>query len=54
VLALLVELAPLLCERARSTAAKLGLTGVEVRTGDAGVTGVTGVTGVMCGCLARV
>ena len=53
-LALLVELAPLLCERARNTAAKLGLTGVEVRTGDAGVTGVTGVTGVMCGCLARV
>lgn len=37
VLALLVELDPLLCERARSTAAKLGLTGVEIRTGDAGV-----------------
>lgn len=36
--ALLVELDPLLCERARSSAAELGLTGVEIRTGDAGVT----------------
>jgi len=38
VLALLVERDPLLCERARSTAANLGLSGVEIRTGDAGVT----------------
>ena len=37
VLALLVELDPVLSERARRTAAELGLTGVEVRTGDAGV-----------------
>jgi len=36
--ALLMELDPLLCERARSSAAELGLTGVEIRTGDAGVT----------------
>ncbi len=36
--ALLMELDPLLCERARSTATELGLTGVEIRTGDAGVT----------------
>jgi hypothetical protein len=35
--ALLVELDPVLCERARSTAAQLGLTGVEVQTRDAGV-----------------
>jgi hypothetical protein len=35
--ALLVELDPLLTERARSTAAELGLTGVESRTADAGV-----------------
>lgn len=35
--ALLVELDPMLCSRARSTAAQLGLTGVEIRTGDAGV-----------------
>lgn len=35
--ALLVELDPLLCSRARSTAAHHGLTGVEIRAGDAGV-----------------
>jgi hypothetical protein len=37
--ALLVELDPVLSRRARETAAGLGLSGVEVRTADAGATG---------------
>jgi hypothetical protein len=37
--ALLVELDPVLSARARDTAAELGLSGVEVRTADAGDTG---------------